>query len=106
MLPIVEARTTHLAFVERESERLDQVQRCTSGEAGPTGIAGVPVDLGVDQRDVDGYGTTFFSINAAAFVISSASRSSAAAIFTISASASTQFFCSIASRAPGIVLTP
>jgi len=50
--PVVEARAAHRAIVERETDRPDQVQLGADGQAGPTGVAGVPGDLGRDQHDV------------------------------------------------------
>jgi hypothetical protein len=55
VLPVVETGTSHLPFVERESERLDEVQRGASGQTRAPGIAGVPVNFGVDENDVEGH---------------------------------------------------
>ena len=40
VLPVVEAGAFHLALVEREAERLDEMQRGAGGEAGAAGVAG------------------------------------------------------------------
>src|SRR5688500_4606721 len=53
MLPVVQPCTSNLTLPEREAERFDQVERCADGETGATGVAGVPVKLRMDQRDVD-----------------------------------------------------
>ena len=53
MLPVIEAGALHLPLVEREAERLDQVQRGAGGKARTPGVAGVPVDLGMHEDDVD-----------------------------------------------------
>ena len=55
-LPVVEAGSAHLALVEREAERLDEVQARAGREAGAAGVSRVPVDLGLDERDVEGPG--------------------------------------------------
>ena len=55
VFPVVEAGAAHLALVKREPERLDQVQRGAGGEAASAGVAGVPVDLGMHEHDVDGH---------------------------------------------------
>ena len=52
MFPVIEAGALHLAFVEREAEWLDQVQRGAGGEAGATGVARVAGDLGRHQHDL------------------------------------------------------
>ena len=52
VFPVVQARTPYLAVVEREAERLDEMQRSARGQAGPTGVPGVPVNLRVDEDDV------------------------------------------------------
>src|SRR5687767_3674943 len=53
MLPIVEAGALDLTFVERKAERCDEVQHGARGETGSACITGVPVNLGVDEHDVD-----------------------------------------------------
>ena len=53
MLPVVEAGAFHLLLVERKAQRLDQVQGRAGREAGAAGIAGIPVNLGMDEDDVD-----------------------------------------------------
>ena len=54
MLPVIESGAFDLAFVERESERLDEVQSGPGCKAGAAGVTGIPVDLGVDEDDVNG----------------------------------------------------
>ena len=54
VLPVVEARALHLPFIQREAERLDQMQRGAGSQAGPPGVAGVPVNLGMHEDDVNG----------------------------------------------------
>ena len=52
MLPIVEPRALHFAFVERKTKRLDQM-KCRAGrEARATGVTGIPMNLGMDENDV------------------------------------------------------
>ena len=51
--PVVEPGAAHLALVEREAQRLDQVELRARGQAGAPGVAGVPVDLGLDEDDVE-----------------------------------------------------
>ena len=58
VFPVVEAGAAHLALVKREPERLDQVQRGAGGEAASPGVAGVPVDLGIYQDDMDRHNAT------------------------------------------------
>ena len=48
MLPVVETSAFDLALVEREAERLDEVQRGAGGKARAARVPGVPVNLGVD----------------------------------------------------------
>jgi hypothetical protein len=56
VLPIVEASTLHFTFVERKPERLDEV-KCRAGrEAGASGVAGVPVNLRMNENDVKSQG--------------------------------------------------
>ena len=50
--PVVEPGAPHLLVVEREAERPDEVQLRADGQAGPPGVAGVPVDLRLDEDDV------------------------------------------------------
>ena len=54
VLPVVESRAFHFALVERKTERLDEMQMRARGETGAAGVAGVPVDFGVYEDDVDG----------------------------------------------------
>ncbi len=51
--PVVEPGASHLPLVEREAERLDQVEAGARGEAGAAGVTGVPMDLRLDQDDVE-----------------------------------------------------
>ena len=53
MLPVVETGAPHLTRVEREAERLDEVQRGAGGQARPAGVTGVPVDLRMHEDYVD-----------------------------------------------------
>lgn len=53
MLPIVEPGPLDLPLVERKPQRLDEVKLRSGGETGPSGIAGVPVNLGMDQDHVE-----------------------------------------------------
>jgi len=52
MLPVVQPRAFQLALVEREAEGLDQMKRCTGGEAGTPGIARVPMNFRMNEDDV------------------------------------------------------
>src|SRR6185503_8948736 len=52
VLPIIQARALHLAFVEGKAERFDEVQRGPGGETAAAGVTGVPVDLGMNENDV------------------------------------------------------
>ena len=54
VLPIVEAGALHLPFLEREAERLDEMQGGAGGEARTAGVPGVPVNLWMDEYDVCG----------------------------------------------------
>src|SRR4029453_10655236 len=47
VLPIIKSRTSHLAFIEREAQRFDQVECCADCETRSTGVARVPVNLGM-----------------------------------------------------------
>lgn len=51
--PIVEPCSSQLALVERESERLHQMQHRAGGKTRASGIAGVPVNLGMNEHDVE-----------------------------------------------------
>lgn len=53
VFPVIKSRTFDLLVVEREAERLDQVECCAGSETGAAGITGIPVDFGMDQYDVD-----------------------------------------------------
>src|SRR5579884_945279 len=53
VLPVVESCALHLALVEREAERLDEMQRRAGGETRPSGVAGVPVNLRMHENDVN-----------------------------------------------------
>ena len=53
MLPVVEARAPHLAFVQRESERLDEVQRRAGSETRAACVARIPMNLRMDKDNVD-----------------------------------------------------
>jgi hypothetical protein len=53
MFPVVQSGTLDLPLVERKSKRFDEVERCPRSKAGSAGIAGIPVDLGVDEDDVN-----------------------------------------------------
>ena len=52
VLPVIESRTLHLALIEREAERLDEMQRGSGGETCAARVAGVPVNLRMDEYDV------------------------------------------------------
>src|SRR5262245_7338063 len=52
VLPVVEPRSFDFTFVEREAERLDEVQGRVDSQAGTTGVPGVPVNLRMDEDDV------------------------------------------------------
>lgn len=54
MLPVIEAGAFDLFFIEREAERLDQMQRGAGRETGAACITGVPVDFGMNENDVIG----------------------------------------------------
>ena len=53
VLPVVEPRSSQLALVEREPERLHEMQHRAGGKTGAAGIAGVPVNLRVNEHDVE-----------------------------------------------------
>jgi len=53
VLPVVQPGTFDLPLVERKPERFDEMKRRTGREARATGVAGVPVDFGMDEDDVD-----------------------------------------------------
>ena len=50
--PVVEPGAPNLLVVEREAERPDQVKLRADGQAGAPRVAGVPVDLRLDEHDV------------------------------------------------------
>ena len=52
MLPVIQACTLHRTIVKREAEGLDKVQRGSDSKAGAARVAGVPVNLGIDEHDV------------------------------------------------------
>src|SRR5688572_22797798 len=52
MLPVIEAGAFHLSLVEREAERLDEMQPRAHGQARAARVPGVPMNLGMDQNDV------------------------------------------------------
>ena len=54
MLPVVEAGALDLFLVEGEAQWLDQMQRGAGRETRATGVAGVPVNLGMNQNNVNG----------------------------------------------------
>jgi hypothetical protein len=54
MLPIIKSGAFDLAFVEREAEWLDQVQRRACRQARSPGVSRVPVNLRVNENDVSG----------------------------------------------------
>ena len=51
-IPPMDGRTDQLGIVQREAERLDEVQRGLRGRAQPGDVAGVGRDLGLDQGNV------------------------------------------------------
>src|SRR3954451_21235638 len=51
--PVVEAGPAHLPLAEEEPERPHEVEPRPGGEAGAAGVAGVPVNLRLDQDDVE-----------------------------------------------------
>ena len=51
--PVIEARTLEMAIFQREPKRLDQVQSRSHGQRSATDVAGVPVNLRLDERDVE-----------------------------------------------------
>ena len=53
MLPVVEPRAFDLALVERKTEWLDEMQRGADGQTRAAGVAGIPMDLGVYEDDVN-----------------------------------------------------
>jgi hypothetical protein len=50
----VQLGPVEIPIVERETERLDEVQVGARGQGGAANVARVPVDLGLDQDDVQG----------------------------------------------------
>jgi hypothetical protein len=53
VLPVIQTGASDLPFVEREAKRFDQVQPRPGRKARPAGIAGIPVDLGMNEDDVN-----------------------------------------------------
>ena len=53
VLPVIEPGALYLALVKGEAERLDEMQRGAGREAGPPRVTGIPMDLGVNENDVD-----------------------------------------------------
>src|SRR5450759_1498214 len=53
VFPVVESRAFQLALAEGEAERLDEMQCGAGGETRPAGVAGVPVDLGMHEHDME-----------------------------------------------------
>ena len=53
MLPVVEPRTFDLALLELEAQWLDEMQRGADGQTRAAGVAGVPVDLGMNENNVN-----------------------------------------------------
>jgi len=53
VLPVIQAGALDLFFVERKTQRLDQMKGCAGGQAGPADVAGIPVDLRMNKDDVD-----------------------------------------------------
>ena len=51
--PVVEAGALDVLVIEGEAERLDEVQRGADGERGAAEVARVPVDLGLDEDEVE-----------------------------------------------------
>ena len=52
MLPVVQTGTPHLTFVEREAERLDEMQRRAGGETGAPGVSGIPMNFRIHEHHV------------------------------------------------------
>ena len=50
--PVVEPGPAHLALVQGEAEGLDEVELGARSQAGASGVAGVPVDLGLHEHNV------------------------------------------------------
>lgn len=53
VLPVIESGAANFSVIERKSERLDEMQLRSRGETGPPDVPGIPVDLGMDQNDVE-----------------------------------------------------
>ena len=53
MFPVVQAGAPNLLFIERESERLDEVQRGAGGQATAAGVTGIPMNFRMDEDDVN-----------------------------------------------------
>src|SRR5262245_13183578 len=60
VLPVVETGAPDLALVEREAKRLDQVKGRPGRKTGSSRVAGVPMNFGMDENDVDGHSTITF----------------------------------------------
>src|SRR6185295_17042645 len=54
--PVVQPGAAHLALGEEEAQRPDEVQPRPGGQARAAGVAGVPVDLRLDEDDEEGGG--------------------------------------------------
>jgi hypothetical protein len=52
MFPVVKAGALDLAFMNRKSQRFDEVQSGADGEAGTPGISCIPVNFGMHEYDV------------------------------------------------------
>jgi len=55
-VPVVEARPAQLGVVQREPQRLDEVQRRLGRRAQPRDVPRVGRDLRLDERDVQRQG--------------------------------------------------
>jgi hypothetical protein len=55
VLPVVEPSAFHLAFIQRKTQWLNEVQRRACSEAGATGVPGVPVNFWMNEDDVDSH---------------------------------------------------
>ena len=52
-MPVVQTCAFHALVVEREAERLDQMQHAAGRRAGAGDIAGILRNLRLDQNDID-----------------------------------------------------
>src|SRR4051812_30442340 len=52
VLPIVQTRALDSTVVQREAQWFDEMKGRASGQAGAAGVAGVPMDLRVDEDNV------------------------------------------------------